>query len=376
MNYSGKVLVVDDSKLINSYISEILIKNNFLPISAYSGSEALQLLAEGMPDLILLDIVLPDITGFEVYAEIHKDASVKDIPVIFLTGISDAENIKKGLELGAIDYIPKPFKDIELTLKIVNHFKTINANKQIKEREKKLEEYSRELEELNSTKNKFFSIIAHDLKNPLHLLMGLSNELMDNIQNLDIETVKEVVKGINSTSKQTFNLLENLLEWARMQTGNLQAKPERISCKAIIAEIKSLFDDAAKKKNIELIFENDTDAYIYADAAMMKTVLRNLVSNAIKFTSCNGEVSVNIQEHSDVCDIIVADNGIGIDPAHVEKIFRIDSKLSKIGTANEEGTGLGLLLCKEFVEKNNGAISVESQRGKGSRFIISMPLMD
>ena len=124
MNYSGKILVIDDSELINSYISEILSNNNFLCLSAYSGREALNLLKSEIPDLILLDIVLPDITGFEVYAEIYNNLANHDIPVIFLTGVSDAENIKKGLELGAIDYIPKPFKDIELTLKIKNHFKT------------------------------------------------------------------------------------------------------------------------------------------------------------------------------------------------------------------------------------------------------------
>ncbi len=351
MSFFGKVLVVDDSKLINSYIVEILLQNNFSSISAYSGSEALQILKSEMPDLILLDLVLPDITGFEVYSEISKVDTIKNIPVIFITGTSDAENIKHGLELGAIDYITKPFKDFELTLKVVNHFKTINANKLLMERERKLEEYSQQLEELNSTKNKFFSIIAHDLKNPLHLLMGLSEELMDNVQNFEVETVRQVAEGINSTSKQTFILLENLLEWSRMQTGKLQAKPEKVDVKAIIGDIEPLFHDVAKKKSIKLIFENQVDVTVYADADMIKTVLRNLISNAIKFTQLNGEVKVKIMKQHNFCEIIVADNGTGIDPAHVDKIFRIDSKLSKVGTANETGTGLGLLLCKEFIEK-------------------------
>ena len=369
MNYSGKVLVVDDSKLINSYIVEILSNNHFFTSSAYSGEEALQMLKLEVPDLILLDVVLPDITGFEVYEEILKDNSVKDIPVIFLTGSSDAENIKKGLELGAIDYILKPFKEIELTLKISNHFKIINANKLLKE-------YSKELEELNSTKNKFFSIIAHDLKNPLHVLMGLSEALVDDVQHFDIETIRKAAEGINSTSKKTFNLLENLLEWSRMQTGKLKAKPEKIYCKKIIDEVEPLFHDVAQKKGIKLIVEAKIDVAIYADFDMMKTVLRNLISNAIKFTNPNGVVKVDIKKYNDNCEIIVADNGTGIDPAHGNSIFRIDSSLSKVGTANETGTGLGLLLCKEFVEKNNGTIRVESQIGKGSRFIITLPLMN
>ena len=231
------------------------------------------------------------------------------------------------------------------------------------------------MEELNSTKNKFFSIIAHDLKNPLHVLMGLSEELMDNIQNFEVETVRQVAEGINSTSKQTFILLENLLEWSRMQTGKLQAKPEDVDVKKIIGDIEPLFNDVAKKKSIKLIFENQVDVTVYADVDMIKTVLRNLISNAIKFTQLNGEVSVKIMKQHNLCEIIVADNGTGIDPAHVDKIFRIDSKLSKVGTANEAGTGLGLLLCKEFIEKNNGTIRVESQLGKGSNFIITIPLM-
>ena len=369
MDNLGKVLVVDDSKLINSYIIEILSTNKYFTYSAYSGSEALQLLKSEIPDLILLDVVLPDITGFEVYIEILKDNSTKDIPVIFLTGSSDAENIRKGLELGAIDYISKPFKDIELSLKIANHFKTINANKLLKE-------YSKELEELNSTKNKFFSIIAHDLKNPLHVLMGLSEALVDDVQHFDIETIRQAAEGINSTSKKTFNLLENLLEWSRMQTGKLKAKPEKIYCNRIVESVEPLFYDVAKSKSIRLIFEVDEDVAIYADEDMMKTVLRNLISNAIKFTYPNGEIRINIKKAADFCEIVVADTGTGIDPAHVDKIFRIDSSLSKAGTANETGTGLGLLLCKEFIEKNNGIIRVESQLGKGSRFIITMPLMN
>jgi len=376
LNNSGRVLVVDDSKLINSYISEILGNNNFLAHSVYSGSEALQWLKLEVPDLILLDVVLPDITGFEVYVEILKDSSIKDIPVIFITSSSDAEYIKTGLELGAIDYISKPFKEIELSLKIVNHFKTINANKLLKEREKKLEEYSKELEELNATKNKFFSIIAHDLKNPLHLLMGLSEELVDNIQNLDIETIKKVAEGINSTSKKTFNLLGNLLDWSRMQTGKLQSKPEMVYCSKIMGDVEPLFQDVAKKKSIKLIIEIDIDVAIYADVDMMKAVLRNLISNAIKFANRNGEVRVSIKKQLTLCEIIVADNGTGIDPIHLDKIFSIESSLSKAGTADEVGTGLGLLLCKEFIEKNNGTIRVESQLGKGSNFIVTLPLIN
>lgn len=374
MSYSGKILVIDDSQLINSYISDILSNNNFLCLSAYSGSEALNLLKSEVPDLILLDIVLPDITGFEVYLEIHNNIANNNIPVIFLTGVSDAENIKKGLELGAIDYIPKPFKDIELILKIKNHFKTINANKLLKERERSLELYSKELEALNSTKNKFFSIIAHDLKSPLHLLMGLSEVMMENIQNFDVETIKDVAKGINDTSKSTYNLLENLLEWSSIQTGRLQAKLESVYLKKIIEDIEPLFFDAVKKKNIKLIFDKTIDVAIFVDLDMIRTVLRNLISNAIKFTNLGGEITVYIKKYSDSCEVVVADNGIGIDPVDIDKIFRIDSIISKLGTANEIGTGLGLSLCKEFIEKNNGKIRVESQLGKGSRFIVTLPL--
>ncbi|MFO8001409.1 MAG: HAMP domain-containing sensor histidine kinase [Marinilabilia sp.] len=240
----------------------------------------------------------------------------------------------------------------------------------------RLNKANREQRELIATKDKLFSIIAHDLKNPFSVLLGMSELLSGNVDDYPPERVKDFAENIYKTSSQAYGLLENLLEWSRLQTGKLKPVPKSIQPSHVINEVKELCQENAVAKQIELHSAVHCDDHVYVDEEMLKTILRNLVTNALKFTHPKGNVKIE-SFHEDVTVLFqVTDTGFGIDPAHLDELFGVDCTLSKKGTANEKGTGLGLLLCKEFVEANNGEIWVESELEKGSTFKFTVPRAD
>jgi len=241
-----------------------------------------------------------------------------------------------------------------------------------KRAEEKLREKEVTLRELNAQKDKFFSIIAHDLKSPFSSIMGFSELLMEQINEKDYKGVDEYAKMIVQSSKQALDLLMNLLEWSRAQTGRMQFTPENFDLVHLVEEITLLFDLIAAQKTITINKALPHELNIFADKQMISTVLRNLISNAIKFTRQGGEINFSAQKSAKEILISVSDNGIGIAPERIEKLFRIDENNSTYGTNDEGGTGLGLILCKEFVENHGGRIWVESEQEKGSTFSVSL----
>jgi len=237
-----------------------------------------------------------------------------------------------------------------------------------------IEKQRKELEGLNATKDKFFSIIAHDLKNPFASLIGASDLLVENADELSQEQVKTFSGIINQSARQAYRLLENLLTWSRMQTGSIALKPRDVDLWDLVHEVVILHTGSAENKEIILEAVVDEDLKIFADPNMINTVVRNLVSNAIKFTPGGGSIIVSSHTSDNKVEIWVTDTGVGIDSEGQKKLFRIDEQLIKLGTENETGTGLGLILCKEFIEMHNGLIWVESELGKGSSFRFSIPL--
>jgi signal transduction histidine kinase len=240
--------------------------------------------------------------------------------------------------------------------------------------EEKLKEYANQLRELNATKDKFFTIIAHDLKSPFTAIIGYA-ELLDNlIENKDYKKIGEYADIIRSSSWLAMNLLSNLLEWARSQVGIMFFKPRIIEIAGPIYDTKALLSDSASKKSIEIKILVPEQFTVYADMHMIKTILRNLLSNAIKFTNPGGWIQIEAGNTDSVSVISVTDNGIGIKKDSIEKLFRIEECRSTTGTRGEQGTGLGLLLCNDFVKKHGGKIWVESEEGKGSRFVFTLPM--
>jgi PAS domain S-box-containing protein len=236
-----------------------------------------------------------------------------------------------------------------------------------------LKKYAEELKASNNAKDKLFSIISHDLRNPFTTLLGFSQLLDEQYSEFSEAEKISFIQEIRKASENTFNLLENLLTWSRTQTGGIQARPALFDVAELLQQHLIIQQNTASLKRIDLSFKIPKGIMAYADPDMVKTILLNLTSNAIKFTRTKGVITITATVQKDTVQIEVADNGIGMTPSDVESIFRIDKSRSKPGTSNEKGTGLGLLICKEFVERNGGKIRVESEQNKGSRFIFTLP---
>jgi len=229
------------------------------------------------------------------------------------------------------------------------------------------------LRELNATKDKFFSIIAHDLKNPFSAIIGFSELLLRDFENFDTEKRGQYLKIIADSSKQALGLLENLLIWSRSQTGRIEFKPVETDLKYSVLNCVSMTEGLANQKNIQVSTVFPPQTLAICDKDMFETVVRNLLTNAIKFTPKNGKISLEIVKDAGGFEIIVKDSGVGIAKEDLSKLFQIDGKYKRSGTEDEKGTGLGLILCKEFVEKHGGKIRAESKEGEGSSFIFTIP---
>jgi len=246
-------------------------------------------------------------------------------------------------------------------------------NKEIEEQQKNVEILNAELKEANATKDKFFSIVAHDLKNPFNSLLVLSTLLLEEWGTFSDDEKKQFIQQIKSSAENTYSLLQNLLSWASTQSGKAVIIKESIDLSRLSSEAVTLLKPVAKNKRIKLQSTIDEQTMAYADKNMISTVLLNLVSNAVKFTPHKGIIVVKAYEKNNHVEVEISDNGVGISSKNLEKLFKPDVKFHTVGTDKEKGTGFGLILCKEFIEKNNGDIWVESTEGKGSRFYFSLP---
>ncbi len=243
-----------------------------------------------------------------------------------------------------------------------------------KKAEEELRESERKLRQLNATKDKFFSIIAHDLKNPIGAFKNVLELLYSDFESFTKEDILQFIEPLQESATQLYSLLENLLLWARTQTRSLQISPIEFNITDLVLQNISLLKLTADNKQVELSTDLPERLLVFADINSITTVLRNLITNAIKFTYPNGRVLVSVKEKEAFAEVCVEDTGIGMSKDTIDKLFRIDVHHTTLGTANEKGTGLGLIVCKEFVEANGGSIWVESEEGKGSKFFFTIPL--
>ena len=376
----GLILAVDDNPENLGVLFEYLDLAGFSVLLVQNGENALMQAEDKQPDIILLDIMMPDLDGFEVCRRLKANETTKNIPVIFMTALSETVDKIKGFDVGGVDYITKPIQCKEVEARINAHLLIGKLQQALQEKNAVLEQYvallaekNTQLEEMNASKDRFFSIISHDLRSPFTGLLGIAEIITEKIETYTRKELKNKVMKLREISETLYALLENLLTWARIQRGLIEQDPREIDVQEIVALNVALFTANAEQKQITVSNAIPEQTIVYADHTMVDTVIRNLLSNALKFTPAGGRVDISATQAGSSVTVSIADTGIGIDAEYLPKLFRIDTNYKRAGTAGEQGTGLGLSLCQEFVERTGGKIWVESEVGKGTTFRFTLP---
>ena len=376
-----KILVVDDVQSNVLLLKALLGREGFGIVIAMNGTEALQKVKSEHPDLILLDVMMPDMDGFEVAGHLKLEPEQAEIPIIFLTALNDSASVVKGFQLGANDFISKPFRREELLIRVEHQLSLVDARRVI----------LRQTEELRKTiagRDKLYSVIAHDLRSPMASIKMLCNTIMMSIDRQTVPAdVFEMLEMTNKTAEEVFSLLDNLLKWTKSQLGKLSNVPQSIDMVGLVNGVIEVFKPIAGSKSISLKLDSAVESvHVTVDIEMIKSVVRNLISNAIKFSHKDTAVVVHVRVQ-EVADenrteagndkevlVTVSDSGCGIKKEDQEKLLNEATHFTTFGTDSEEGSGLGLLLCKDFVSKNHGRLWFTSEEGVGSNFNFTIPL--
>jgi signal transduction histidine kinase len=368
------ILIADDNKTNLNVLFEYLSEQGYRVLVAEDGAGAIEQAQYGKPDLILLDIMMPGIDGFETCQRLKAIPEINHIPVIFMTAISDTPYILKGFSVGAVDYIVKPLQREEVNARVRTHIAIRRLQRELEAEIVVRQKAEEELREINAGKDVFFSILAHDLKNPMGALLSLSEAMVEMIPPQAGDDLKETAHDVRTVARQVGDLLLDLLSWAQLQLGKVEASPTRVGILKEVDFATALVGAAARAKRITIVNDVTEPVEIFCDSRMNDTVLRNLLSNAVKFTPDGGTIRISAQKGVGELIITVTDTGKGIPPERIDGLFHLGHNQPTFGTKGEKGTGLGLPLCRDMVEKNGGRIWVESTPGQGSRFHFSVPL--
>lgn len=363
-----KILIVDDV-MSNVLLLKVLLTNEkFAIATASNGRQALEQVEKENPDLVLLDVMMPDMSGFEVAQHLKSNPNTADIPIIFLTALNSTADIVKGFQVGANDFISKPFNKEELIIRVTHQISLVAAKRLILSK-------TEELQRTIAGRDKLYSVIAHDLRSPMGSIKMVLNMLILNLPSEKIGTeMYELLTMANQTMEDVFSLLDNLLKWTKSQIGKLNVVYQDVDLVEVTDGVIEIFSMVASLKKIRIREMKPEKMMVNADIDMLKTVVRNLLSNAIKFSKENSEVLVKMEEVDGMAVVSVQDYGCGISEEGQKKLLHTDTHFSTFGTNNEEGSGLGLLLCKDFVVKNGGKLWFTSKEGEGSIFSFSIPV--
>ena len=363
-----KILIVDDV-MSNVLLLKVLLTNEkFAIATASNGRQALEQVEKENPDLVLLDVMMPDMSGFEVAQHLKSNPNTADIPIIFLTALNSTADIVKGFQVGANDFISKPFNKEELIIRVTHQISLVAAKRLILSK-------TEELQRTIAGRDKLYSVIAHDLRSPMGSIKMVLNMLILNLPSEKIGAeMYELLTMANQTTEDVFSLLDNLLKWTKSQIGKLNVVYQDVDLVEVTDGVIEIFSMVASLKKIRIHEMKPEKMMVNADIDMLKTVVRNLLSNAIKFSKENSEVLVKMEEVDGMAVVSVQDYGCGISEEGQKKLLHTDTHFSTFGTNNEEGSGLGLLLCKDFVVKNGGKLWFTSKQGEGSTFYFSIPL--
>ena len=362
-----KILIVDDV-ISNVLLLKILLTNEkFQVCTANNGTTCIEQAKKEHPDLILLDVMMPDISGFDTAVILKKDEETKDIPIIFLTALNTPADLVHGFKVGASDFLTKPFNKEELVMRVTQQISLVAAKRII-------EKQNAELRATLNNRDKMYSVIAHDLRSPMaSIRMVLNLVVASTSPELVGPELYELLDKANKESEDVHDLLDNLLKWTKSQTGRLNVVIQDLDLNDIIPGVVDIFEMIAETKHIKLNLQMaEGPLVVTADNDMLKTIVRNFLSNAIKFSPENSSIDIIMSKDADFAKVSVRDHGVGIAANRLGSIFHKGE--TTYGTSGEEGSGLGLQLCQDFAQKIGGDCTVESVEGEGSTFSVTIPL--
>ncbi|GIK42397.1 MAG: hybrid sensor histidine kinase/response regulator [Chloroflexota bacterium] len=376
MTEKPKILIVDDKPENLFALNKLLQGLEVTVFQAQSGVEALNLSLAEEFCVAVVDIQMPEMDGYELVELLRSNKMTATLPVIFVSAIySDEYHHRKGYDAGAVDFLSKPFVP-EILLSKIKVFIELYQQRQA------LQKANLTLTRLNADKDKFFSIIAHDLRGPFNALLGNAQLLAARPEYLKLDEVQEMSQSIYRSAKAVYQLLDSLLIWAQLQQegGGMQCQPEPIELKSLTEETLAVLEQTAVQKEIVLSNTIPANYWVQADRLMLETIIRNLVGNALKFTPRGGQVTVigknGLESRAGWVKVSVQDTGVGMSQADIDRLFRLDASHSTPGTEKEKGSGLGLMICQEMVERNGGQIWVKSEAGQGTTVEFTVPMLD
>jgi DNA-binding response OmpR family regulator len=391
------ILIVDDSPENLQVMASMLTNARYRITMTKSAAKALQILDNITPDLILLDVLMPEMDGFELCRRLKTSETTREIPVIFLTVKADSEDIVKGFQSGGVDYITKPFNKTELLARVQNHLELKRSKEELKERSieieeknRRLEEQSEKLKELDKIKSRFFANISHEFRTPLTLILGPLEQMIAACPDND-EEKKRKLTLMHRNAERLLRLINQLLELSKLETSKMKLQARKTNIISFVKGIADSFQPPARQKELELVFhaehENEDKAVleymnIYIDPLKMEDIMSNLLVNAIKFTPPGGEIDVTVKGNPGAdtnfpagwVEISVCDTGPGIPLEQLPNIFNRFFQADITYEYHQEGPGIGLILAKELVELHHGSIEARSRVGEGSVFIIRLPM--
>lgn len=360
-----KILIVDDV-VSNVLLLKILLTNEkFQVCTANCGNMCIEQARAEKPDLILLDVMMPDISGFDTAIILKKDPELKDIPIIFLTALNSPADLVKGFQVGANDFLSKPFNKEELVVRVMHQIALVAAKRLI-------EKQNRELLATINNRDKMYSVIAHDLRSPMASIRMVLNLVVAAVSpDVVGQEIFDLIDKANKESEDVHDLLDNLLKWTKSQTGRLTVVMQDLDLNDIIPGVVDIFEMIAANKKIKLSYTGSS-TIVRADNDMLKTIVRNFMSNAVKFSPENSTIEISVTSDADFAKISIRDHGVGIAADRIDSIFHKGE--TTYGTGGEEGSGLGLQLCQDFAQKIGGDVMVQSVEGEGSTFSVLVPL--
>ncbi len=367
---NSRILVVDDITRNLQVVGTVLRNQGYKVMPAASGAEALKCVRAQLPDLILLDLMMPEMDGLEVCRRLKADPVTMGIPVVFLTASNEMEHLVQGFEVGAVDYVTKPFNPPELLARVRTHLELKHARERLRE--------------MNDEKNEFMGIAAHDLRNPLGAISGFAEIILEEAESLqplhaerfDLsrKEISECAGRINETSRRMVEMVQNLLDANRIERGEMQLNLAPVDLAASVAAVLETQRPHAVAKQQTFHWQNESGTvHVLVDATVLTQVIENLVSNAVKYSPAGKNIYVRLRRSPEGTRCEVRDEGPGLSAEDQKKLFGKFARLSAKPTGGEHSTGLGLSIVKKMVEAMNGKVWCESELGNGATFIVEFP---